>query len=129
VANVVVEVEVWVVDPHRSAELQGNRSNPLPVARDLVHLAGDQPDDIVVGRWGVGEDARPGDVHVGGSVLEVEELRIQGLQTLHGGSLSTSLDRSASTNSPDPGDMRKHAHGSPAPQPMSWVRQWKGGSA
>lgn len=48
-----------------------------------MHLAGDQVDQLVVGRWRVGEHAGAGNVHVGDAILKVEELGIQGFEVVH----------------------------------------------
>ena len=84
VTEVVVEVEVGVVDPHRASELERDRRDPLPVARDAVQLRRQQLAQLSRGRLRPFEDREPRDVHVGDPVLEVEELGIEHAETLHG---------------------------------------------
>jgi len=48
--DVVLEVEVRVVDPHRAPEIEGHRPDHLAVARDLRQLAADQGEHVGVRR-------------------------------------------------------------------------------
>ncbi len=83
-AEVVREVEVRVVLPHRSAEREGSEPHALPVAGDEVELGGEQPPELVHGRGRALEHRDAGDVHVRDPVLHVQELGIEGAQPLHG---------------------------------------------
>ena len=47
VAEVVAEVEVRVVDPDRTTELEGDRVDPLAVARDQVELGLEQRGELL----------------------------------------------------------------------------------
>ena len=83
VPQVVVEVEVGIVDPDRSAQLEGNRPHPLAVAGDEVQLGGDHRCDFVERRGRVGKHADGPDVHMGDPVLQVEELGVERAHSLH----------------------------------------------
>ena len=82
--HVVREVELWVVLPHRSTELEGYEANSLAIPRDQVELRRDQTHEVVERRRGTVEEREPGDVHVRHVVLEVEELGIERAQSFHG---------------------------------------------
>jgi GNAT superfamily N-acetyltransferase len=64
VADVVVEVEARVVDPHRAAGLERRERELLPVARDEVQPAADLRAEVVVVERRALEDQDRADVHV-----------------------------------------------------------------
>ena len=87
-ADVVLEVEMRVVDPHRPAQPARHETHLLPVAGDHRQLARDQRDDLVVtGRRTFEDRARP-DVHVGDPVLHVEEHAVERAHVVHRCSVS-----------------------------------------
>ena len=82
VAEVVLDVEVRVVHPHRAPELERDEPHSLAVARHEVELGVDHVDDVGE-RWRRAfEDGDRCDVHVGHVVLDVEERRIQRAQSV-----------------------------------------------
>ena len=84
VAQVVLDVEVRVVDPDRTPQLEGNEADLLAITRHEVQLGVHHGDDVAEGRRGPLEDGDRGDVHVGHVVLEMEErgvLRAQAIRT------------------------------------------------
>ena len=83
VSQVVREVEMGIIDPDRSAQLERHRTHSLAVAGDEVQLGGDHPRDVVEGRRRVGKHAHPADVHVADPVLQVEELGVERIHPLH----------------------------------------------
>ena len=83
VADVVAEVEVGIVHPHGSAQLERDGAHPLPVAGDEVQLGRDQGGELVHGRRRIGEHTGTGDVHVGDPVLQMEELGVEGVESIH----------------------------------------------
>ncbi len=83
VPQVVGEVEVRIVYPDRSTQLEGNRPHPLAVAGDHVELGGDHRGDFVERRRWVAKDADGPDVHMRDPVLQVEELGIERAHSLH----------------------------------------------
>ena len=82
VAQVVLDVEVRVVHPDRPPELQRDELDLLAVARDQVQLGVHHRHDVPEGRRRALEDGDGRDVHVGHVVLDVEERRVQGAQTV-----------------------------------------------
>ena len=82
VAQVVLDVEVRVVDPDRTPQLEGDEADLLAVARDQVELGVHHGDDVAEGRRRTLEDGHRGDVHVGHVVLDVEERRVQRAQAI-----------------------------------------------
>ena len=95
VADVVVEVEVRVVDPHRAAEPPRHEAHLLAVAGNARELAGDQRQDLVVRGARSFEDGARADVHVGDAVLGVEERAVECAHVVHAARASQSLLRSA----------------------------------
>ena len=85
VPQVVAEVEVRVVCPHRPPELERHRADALAVARDLPHLRSDERFEIVHSGRRVVEDAHTGDVHVDDPIFQVKKLSIERVQPLHRG--------------------------------------------
>ena len=83
VADVVGEVEVRVVDPHRPPELARHEPHLLAIPRQQRQLAGDQLDDLLVRRRRPLEDRARRDVHVGHAVLDVEEQPVERAQPIH----------------------------------------------
>ena len=82
-ADVVAGVEVGVVHPHRSAQIEGHAAHSLAVAGKQMELRRDQCFELLESRSRVRERADPGDVHVRVAVLDVEELGIEGAQAIH----------------------------------------------
>ena len=83
VSQMVGEVEVRIVDPDRSAQLQRHRTHSLAVAGDKVQLGRDHAREVVERRGRVGKQAYPADMHVADPVLQVEELGIERIHSLH----------------------------------------------
>jgi hypothetical protein len=83
VADVVLEVEVGIVDPHRPPQRQRHGGDLLPVAGHQRQPPADRSAEVVVGRWRPLEDPHRPDVHVVDVVLDVEERRIQRAQPIH----------------------------------------------
>ena len=76
-ADVVVEVEVGVVDPHRAALSERHEAQLLAESRHQVEPRGDVVAKVrVLGSRALEEGGR-GDVHVRGAVLEVEERAVE----------------------------------------------------
>jgi hypothetical protein len=76
-AHVVREVEVRVVDPHRSADLARHEPHLLVVSRQHRQLAGDEVDQLLErGRRPLEDGARL-DVHVCHTVFDVEEEAVE----------------------------------------------------
>jgi hypothetical protein len=74
--DVVVELEVRVVHPHRQAHVPGHLAHLLPVTRDQAEPAADQLDErlVVEGtRRGGCERHDPADVHRRGPVFGEQE--------------------------------------------------------
>ena len=82
VAQVVLNVEVRIVDPDRSPQLERDGADLLAVARDEVELGLHHGDDVAEGRRRALEDGDRGDVHVGHVVLNVEERCVQRAQAI-----------------------------------------------
>ena len=83
VAEVVAEVEVWVVDPERAAELQGHEPHLLAVPRHRRELARDHRLELlVVGRRPL-EHSHRADVHVAHGVFDVQEGRVEWAHPIH----------------------------------------------
>jgi hypothetical protein len=74
--EVVREVEVRVVLPHRSAEREGSEPHALPVAGDEVELRGEEFPEVADGWCRPLEHRHAGDVHVRDAILHVQELGI-----------------------------------------------------
>ena len=72
-AQVVVDVEMLVVGPHRAAQIERHEADDLPIPRDERELAPDHVHDIGVGRRWPFEDPDGGDVHVAHVVFDMEE--------------------------------------------------------
>jgi hypothetical protein len=77
VADVIGEVEVWVVDPNGATLREGNESELLAKARDEMQAGLDVVPELVVAGRGPLEQGDGGDVHVGRPPLEVEERRVE----------------------------------------------------
>ncbi len=73
VAEVVVDVEMLVVDPHGPAHVEGHEPDHLPVTGNERELAPDHVDDVAVARCRPLEDPDGGDVHVADVVLNVQK--------------------------------------------------------
>src|SRR6185295_1239948 len=93
VSNVVAEIELAVVDPHRPPLPERDEREPLAIARHVLEAGLEQREQIDVRRrWSL-EDRQGADVHVSGAVLEVEKGRVQRAELLepgHGGEYRTS---------------------------------------
>ena len=72
-AHVVGDVEVRVVDPHRTTLFERDERQPLAVARDEVQPRTDRVKQLFVGGRPAAEDGAAGDVHVRRAVLEMQE--------------------------------------------------------
>jgi hypothetical protein len=83
VSEVIFEVEVGIIDPDRSSQLEGDRAHALAVAGDHVQLRADHRRDLVERRRRVTEDANDPDVHMPDPVLQVEELGVERAHSLH----------------------------------------------
>ena len=81
-AQVVLDVEVRVVHPHRPPELEGDEPHLLAVPRHEVELGVHHVDDVGERRRRALEDGDGGDVHVRHVVLDVEERGVQGAQAV-----------------------------------------------
>ena len=79
-ANVVVKVEMRVVDPLRPPLAERHERELLPVARDEMQPPPDALDELVVVGRAAREQHRARDVHVGRSVLEVQERGVLGAE-------------------------------------------------
>ena len=101
VAHVVVEVEVRVVDPDRPALAIGDELELLAEAGNQVK----PPEDVLSKLFDLGrralEGRRRGHVHMGGSVLEVEEGRVEAGEPIAGSHAPSLPDRPR--DRPDPG--------------------------
>jgi hypothetical protein len=76
VADVVLEVEVGVVRPHRASALQRRHGQLLAVAGDEVKAAPDVVEQVDQRRWRPLEHRDPTHVHVRAGTLVVEEGRV-----------------------------------------------------
>ena len=76
-AHVVVDVEMGVVDPHRTAQLEGHVADHAAVTGYQRQFALDHRLELHEGGLRALEDAHRGDVHVADAVLDVEEGRVQ----------------------------------------------------
>src|SRR5262245_5292379 len=113
--DVVVEVQVWVVDPNRATKPEGDETQLLPKARHQVKTRGDVVAELLVGgRWPL-EQGRRGDVHVGGAVLEVEEGGVQPAEPVPVGH-EPNLLRTGARCAADP---RQRPRGRPRPRPAT----------
>ena len=76
-ADVVVEVEMGVVDPHRAALSERHEAQLLAESRHQVEPRGDVVAKVrVLGSRALEQGGR-GDVHVRGAVLKVEERAVE----------------------------------------------------
>ncbi len=80
VAEVVVDVEVLVVHPHRPAQVERDEADHLAVAGNERKLARDHVHDVGVARSRPLEDPDGGDVHMAHVVLDMQERRIEWAQ-------------------------------------------------
>ncbi len=83
VPQVVVEVEMWIVDPQWAAELEGHAAHTLAVPRDQVQLRGHEGPHIRKAWWRVIENAGASNVHVDLPVLKIKKLGIECTEPLH----------------------------------------------
>ena len=83
VPEVVPEVEVRIVDPHRPAELKRHEPNLLPVARHRGQLARDHPREVLGRGWWTLEDGDRPDVHVAHRVFDVEKRCVERAHSVH----------------------------------------------
>jgi hypothetical protein len=90
VAQMVVEAEVGIVDPHGRPRAEGHEADLLPVPRDEAELAGDHRAEILKGRRRPLEDAHAADVHRRGVVLHVQERRVDRAHPFHSSSFAAS---------------------------------------
>ena len=80
VAEVVLNVEVRVVHPHRAPQFEGDELHHLAVARDEGELGLDHGHDVIERRLRALEDGHRADVHMADAVLEVQERCVQRAQ-------------------------------------------------
>ena len=73
VADVEIGVEVGIVDPDRTALVEGHEGQSLPIAGNEVKPGDDLSDELVVVRRIPLEDHAPGHVHMGGVALQVQK--------------------------------------------------------
>src|SRR5688500_2297938 len=83
-ADGVVDVEVRVVDPHRTPEIERYEPHDLPVARDERQLRAHPLADLVERRLRSVEDRDGRDVHVADAVLDVKERSVERTQPFSG---------------------------------------------
>jgi len=88
VADVVEDLEVGVVDPHRPPELERYEADPLPVARHQREVGGDGADQVTVGGRRALEHRDVPDMHRVVGVLDVQEHRVL---RAHSVQISTSI--------------------------------------
>ena len=82
-AHVVVDVEVGVIDPEGTAELQRRHREPLAQARQQVQAAADAGEELLVaGRLALA-DQHGADRHVPVGLLVGQERRIERRQPVH----------------------------------------------
>ncbi len=81
--QMVGKVEVRIVDPDGPAKLERHRTDSLAVAGDEMQLGGDHRLDLAERRWRVSEHAHAADVHMGDPVLQMEELGVERVHSLH----------------------------------------------
>ena len=79
------DVEVRIVDPGRTALGQRHEREPLAVAGNEVQARDDLRHELLVGGRRSLADDRAGDVHVSGTVLEVQERRVESGEPIRGG--------------------------------------------
>src|SRR6266545_2062737 len=83
VPDVVEDLEVFVVCPHRAAEMQWDGAHALPVPGHERQLAHQQPDQVAIGRSGPLEHGHRTDVHRDLLVLEVVEPGVDHVHPVH----------------------------------------------
>ncbi len=71
------DVEVRVIDPHRSPLVERNEREPLAVARHEMQPPDDLLDELLVDRRGAVKDHAAGHVHVRRVPLEMQEGAIE----------------------------------------------------
>ena len=87
--HVVGEVEVGIVDPHRSSQLAWDEAHLLPIPRQQRQFGGDELDELdEIRRWPFEDRARR-DVHVGHTILDVQERTVERAQPIHRRTSST----------------------------------------
>ena len=79
-ADVVVEVQVGIVDPHGTTLAEGDEAQLLAEARHQVKPRGDVIAEVLVGRGRALEQGGRAHVHVGGARLQVEKGGVQPAQ-------------------------------------------------
>src|ERR1039458_7451989 len=72
------------VHPPGPPQLEGHQADTLAISRNQVQLRSDQCSDVVDRRRWVIEYARASDVHMHDPVLQMEELGIERVHSLHG---------------------------------------------
>ena len=82
VSHVVIEVELRVVDPHRTPLAVGHEAELLRNRGTRWRREADVLAELDVVRGGALEHERGGHVHVGGAVLEVQERRIESREAI-----------------------------------------------
>jgi hypothetical protein len=82
VVDVVGEVERFVVDPHRKAEVPACVAQPLAVAAPRPQSSGDQGADVVVAGGRPLEHGARREVHVGHPVFDTEDRGIESTQAI-----------------------------------------------
>ena len=83
VANVIQDLEMRVVDPHRASDAGGGETHLLPVARHERQLGGDEADEVSICRSRTLEHRHRPDVHRIVGVLDVEERRVLHAHHIH----------------------------------------------
>src|SRR6476469_4185187 len=83
VAQVVGEVEVGIVDPHRAAQAERYEANLLAVARDKAQLAPHHLLEPLERRYRALEDAHAAHVHRVHRTLEMQERRVHRAHPVH----------------------------------------------
>ena len=83
VPQVVGEVEVRILDPHRAPETERDEADLLPVARNQAELARDHLLEALERRRGPLEDAHAADVHRVVGPLDVEERCVHRAHPVH----------------------------------------------
>ena len=81
VPDVIQDLKMRIVDPHRPGEPDRRKAHLLPVARHQGQLGGDQPHEVSVRGCGPLEDGNRPDMHGVVAVLDMEERRV--LRTHH----------------------------------------------
>ena len=83
VADVIEDLEVGIVDPHRPPDATRGEPHLLAVSRHQRQLARDEPDQVAICRRRAFEDRHRSDVHRIAAVLDVEERRVLHAHHIH----------------------------------------------